>query len=193
MISISRNTNITATYTIGVSMAAQTNPSAIKQSGRRRGAQIIDDGHKRLNGPGPNVVDAARLACGKVVDAAGEDLGKIEAIMLDVTSGRIAYAVLSFGGFLGMGTKLFALPWGALKLDAIEQRFTLDASKEKLQNADGFDKDHWPSMADPAWATRLHSHYNVTPYWHEEHAHRDPRRSPDSTATTDRRKDQQMG
>jgi sporulation protein YlmC with PRC-barrel domain len=174
-------------------MVDQTNPSAIEQSGRSRGAQIIDDGHKTSNGPGPNVVDAARLACCKVVNSAGEDLGKIEAIMLDVTSGRIAYAVLSFGGFLGMGTKLFALPWGALKLDAIEQYFTLDASKEKLENADGFDKDHWPSMADPAWATRLHSHYNVTPYWHEEHAHRDPRRSPDSTAAADRRKDQQMG
>jgi hypothetical protein len=113
--------------------------------------------------------------------------------MLDITSGRIAYAVLSFGGFLGMGKKLFALPWGALTLDAIEQRYSLDASKEKLENAEGFDKDHWPSMADPAWATRLHSHYNVTPYWHEEHAPRDPRRSPDSTATTVRRKDQQMG
>src|SRR5271154_7172172 len=99
MISILRNTNTTATYSIGVSMVAQTNPSATEQSGRSSGVQIIDDGHKRSNGPGPNVVDAARLACGKVVNAAGEDLGKIEAIMLDVTSGRIAYAVLSFGGF----------------------------------------------------------------------------------------------
>ena len=174
-------------------MVAQTNLSGTEQSGRRRGAQIIDDDHKASKGPGPNVVDAARLAGDKVVNAAGEDLGKIEAIMLDVTSGRIAYAVLSFGGFLGMGKKLFALPWGALTLDAIEQRFTLDASKEKLESAEGFDKDHWPSMADPAWATRLHSHYNVTPYWHEEHAHKDPRRSPDSTATAVRRKDQQMG
>jgi sporulation protein YlmC with PRC-barrel domain len=174
-------------------MVAQTNPSAIEQSARSNGAPSIDDVHKTPSGPGPNVVDAARLACGKVVNAAGEDLGKIEAIMLDVTSGRIAYAVLSFGGFIGMGKKLFALPWGALTLDATGQRFTLDASKEKLENADGFDKDHWPSMADPAWATRLHSHYNVTPYWHEEHAHRDPRRSVDSNATTDRRKDRQMG
>jgi sporulation protein YlmC with PRC-barrel domain len=174
-------------------MVAQTSLSGTEQSGRSSGARIIDDGHKTSNGPGPNVVDAARLACHKVVNGAGEDLGKIEAIMLDVASGRIAYAVLSFGGFLGLGTKFFALPWGALTLDAVEQRFILDASKEKLENAEGFDKDHWPSMADPAWATRLHSHYNVTPYWHEEHAHRDPRRSPDSNYATNSKKDQQMG
>jgi sporulation protein YlmC with PRC-barrel domain len=174
-------------------MVAQTNLSGTEQSGRSSGAQIINDGHKTSKGPGPNVVDAARLAGDKVVNAVGEDLGKIEAIMLDVTSGRIAYAVLSFGGFLGIGKKLFALPWGALTLDAIEQRFTLGASKEKLESAEGFDKDHWPSMADPAWAARLHSHYDVTPYWHEEHAHRDPRRSPDSSYATDGKRDQQMG
>ena len=104
-------------------------------------------------------------------------LGKIEAIMLDVTSGRIAYAVLSFGGFLGMGAKFFAIPWAALTLDAVEKRFILDASKEKLANAEGFDKDHWPTMADPAWASRLHSYYNVTPYWHTGYAPADPRRT----------------
>ena len=82
-------------------MVTQTNLSGIEQSGRSSGAQTIDDGHKPSNGPGPNVMDAATLAGDSVVDAAGEDLGKIEAIMLDVASGRIAYAVLSFGGFSG--------------------------------------------------------------------------------------------
>jgi sporulation protein YlmC with PRC-barrel domain len=141
----------------------QTNLSGTEQSGRSSGAQIIDDGHRPSSGPGPNVMDAATLAGDSVVNAAGEDLGKIEAIMLDVTSGRIAYAVLSFGGFLGMGKKLFALPWCALTLDAVEKRFILDASKEKLENAEGFDKDHWPSMAD---ATRASGVYKFcgTPY-----------------------------
>ena len=169
----------------------QTNLSGIEQSGieqssRSSGAQIIDDGHKPSNGPGPNVMDAATLAGDSVVNAAGEDLGKIEAIMLDVTSGRIAYAVLSFGGFLGMGKKLFALPWGALTLDAVDKRFILDASKEKLEKAEGFDKDHWPTMAEPGWATRLHSYYNVTPYWHPENALGDIRRPADSSYATDR-------
>ena len=164
----------------------QTNLSGIEQSSRSSGAQIIDDGHRPSNGPGPNVMDAATLAGDSVVNAASEDLGKIEAIMLDVTSGRIAYAVLSFGGFLGMGKKLFALPWGALTLDAVEKRFILDASKERLENAEGFDKDHWPSMAEPGWATRLYSYYNVTPYWRPENTRGEIRHSPDSSYATHR-------
>ncbi len=70
--------------------------------------------------------------------------------MIDMQSGRISYAVLSFGGFLGMGDRLFAVPWQALKLDTENKRFTLNVSKEQLKNAPGFDKDHWPTMADRA-------------------------------------------
>ncbi len=158
-------------------MVTQTNLSGVGQSGRSSGAQIINDDLEPSSGPGPEIMDAATLDGDKVVNAAGEDLGKIEAIMLDVTSGHIAYAVLSFGGFLGMGAKLFAIPWAALTLDAAEKRFILDASKEKLENAEGFDKDHWPTMADPAWASRLHSYYNVTPYWRADYAAADPRRT----------------
>ena len=128
-------------------------------------AQIIRDPHDRPAGPGPDIMDSDTQRGDAVVNAAGEDLGKIEAIMLDVQSGRIAYAVLSFGGFLGIGSKLFAIPWGALTLDAVEKRFVLDISREKLENAEGFDKDHWPSMADSDWATRVHEYYNVRPYW----------------------------
>jgi sporulation protein YlmC with PRC-barrel domain len=137
-------------------------------AGQSGGAAIIPDDEPQSNGPGPNVMDASTLKGDSVVNAAGDDLGEIEAIMLDVQSGRIAYAVLSFGGFLGMGTKLFAIPWSALTLDAEEKRFVLDVSKERLENAPGFDKDSWPSMADPAWATELHSYYQATPYWDDE-------------------------
>ena len=148
-------------------MATQTNPyDSTTQA--RSGAQIIPSDHPNNRGPGPEVMDAATLIGDKVVNAAGDNLGKIEAIMLDVTSGRIAYAVLSFGGFLGMGSKLFAIPWGALTLDAREHGFILDVSKEKLENAEGFDKDHWPSMADANWAAEIHSYYNITPYWEDD-------------------------
>ncbi len=101
-------------------------------------------------------MDAATLDGDNVVNSAGEDIGKIEAIMLDVAAGRIAYAVLSFGGFFGIGSKLFAIPWSALTLDAAEKRFLLDISKERLESAPGFDKDHWPAMADRRWATEVH-------------------------------------
>ena len=132
------------------------------------GAPIVGAERRTSDGPGPEVMDAKTLIGDSVVNASAEKLGKIEAIMLDVTTGRVAYAVLSFGGFLGMGAKLFAIPWSALTLDAGEQRFILNVPKEKLENAPGFDKDHWPSMADSTWATEIHAYYDVRPYWDDE-------------------------
>jgi sporulation protein YlmC with PRC-barrel domain len=131
------------------------------------GAAILPDEAHHSGGPGPEVMDAATLHGDSVVNADGGPLGKIEAIMLDVRSGRIAYAVLTFGGVFGMGTKLFAIPWSALTLDAVAKRFVLNASKEQLQDAPGFDKDHWPSMADPGWAAAVHTYYQVKPYWND--------------------------
>lgn len=110
------------------------------------------------------VLSATTVIHDDVKNRAGEDLGKIEDVMLDVNNGRISYAVLSFGGFLGMGDKLFAIPWPALDLNTEEKCFYLDVDKERLENAPGFDKNHWPNMADPEWGRVLHNYYNVTPY-----------------------------
>ena len=73
------------------------------------------------------------------------------------------YAVLSFGGFLGMGEKLFAVPWNALTLDTENKRFVLDAEKDRLKGAPGFAKDHWPNMADQSWANEIHAYYGIEP------------------------------
>jgi hypothetical protein len=81
--------------------------------------------------------------------------------MLDMSRGSISYAVLSFGSFLGMGKKLFAVPWGALMLDTTYRRFTLNVPKDRLQRAPGFDQDKWPDMADPSWATEIHAYYGT--------------------------------
>ena len=92
--------------------------------------------------------------------------------------------VLSFGGFLGMGAKYFAIPWSALTLDTAEKRFILGVSKDRLENAPGFDKDHWPSMADRTWATQIHEYYNLTPYWDDGlDTVRDRRDTPDERMT----------
>lgn len=104
---------------------------------------------------------AATLTANDVMNSRGESLGDIEAIMLDVPSGRVAYAVLSFGGFLGVGDKLFAVPWRALKLDTDNRCFILDVDKDRLRDAPGFDKDHWLPMADTSWASRVHSYYGT--------------------------------
>ena len=93
----------------------------------------------------------------------GEDLGDIKEFMIDMASGRIAYAVLSFGGVLGLGDKLFAVPWAALTLDTVNKRFTLKVPKSRLADAPGFNKDSWPAMGDQAWAAGVHTFYG-TPY-----------------------------
>jgi hypothetical protein len=96
----------------------------------------------------------------------GQNLGDIKDIVIDRASGRIAYAVVSFGGFLGMGEKLFAVPWGAFSQPkADKQTFVLDVDKDRLKNAPGFDAHNWPQMASREWVTSLYSYYNVPPYW----------------------------
>jgi sporulation protein YlmC with PRC-barrel domain len=142
-----------------------TNATYGKGAGSDGGATIVREVTDRSEGPGPDVMDAATLIGDEVVGSTGDELGKIEAIMLDVSSGQIAYAVLSFGGFLGVGSKLFAIPWSALTLDAGQKRFVLDVSRERLESAPGFDPDHWPSMADREWATDVHAYYDIEPYW----------------------------
>jgi hypothetical protein len=98
-----------------------------------------------------------------VYNRKNEDLGDIKEIMLDMSTGRVGYAVLSFGGFLNIGEKLFAVPWEALTLDTENKRFVLDVEKNRLENAPGFDKDDWPDMADPTWAKGIHAYYGTTP------------------------------
>ncbi|MBK6323181.1 MAG: PRC-barrel domain-containing protein [Burkholderiales bacterium] len=99
-----------------------------------------------------------------VYNGKGEDLGDIKEIMLDTRTGRVAYAVLSFGGFLGMGEKLFAVPWSALTLDTTNKRYTMNVEKERLKDAPGFDADNWPNMADSTWEKNIHDYYGATPY-----------------------------
>jgi hypothetical protein len=115
-------------------------------------------------GPGPALMGADTLLSNDVYNPSDEKLGSIKEFMIDMGSGRIAYAVLSFGGFLGMGDRLFAVPWQALKLDTNAHRFVLGVAKETLKDAPGFDKDHWPSMADPSWALGVNKFYGTTDY-----------------------------
>jgi len=150
----------------GSSSGARVGSSAGSVSSDASDPRIIgDQADLDDSGPGPEIMAAGTLTGEEVVNSAGETLGKIDSIMLDVPNGRVAYAVLSFGGFLGMGDKLFAIPWQALQLDTDNKCFILDVDKETLEGAPGFDKDHWPSMADPQWANQLHSYYGSRPYW----------------------------
>ncbi|MEO8597587.1 MAG: PRC-barrel domain-containing protein [Candidatus Solibacter sp.] len=111
------------------------------------------------------VLAASTLSGDSVRNSSGEDLGSIDEIMIDIPSGKVAYAVLSFGGLLGMGNKLFAVPWSALTVDEDQRCFILNASRTTLENAPGFNKDAWPDMTDPSWGEQISRHYGTTPDW----------------------------
>ena len=113
----------------------------------------------------PAVLSAGTICGDPVVNARGEDLGRIEELMIDLDDGRVAYAVLSFGGFLGFGNKLFAVPFEVLVLDAEKHRFVLDVPRDKLEEAPGFDKDDWPDFADPSFGREVYGYYEVDAYW----------------------------
>jgi sporulation protein YlmC with PRC-barrel domain len=129
------------------------------------GAQIVGTPRSETGGPGPRLMTASTLAGDAVVNRQGEKLGSIDDIMIDVPSGRVAYAVMSSGGLLGIGDKLFAVPFNALTLDTDNKCFVLDVPRERIAQAPGFDQDHWPEMADAQWAQHVHGYYGTRPYW----------------------------
>lgn len=112
-----------------------------------------------------NTLSASTIIGDPVHNAMDEDLGKIEDLMIDLSSGRVAYAVLSFGGFLGMGNKLFAVPFRAMKVDTEKHAFVLDVPKDRLKDAPGFDKDNWPDVSDMGYRSQIYSFYNVPKDW----------------------------
>jgi sporulation protein YlmC with PRC-barrel domain len=114
------------------------------------------------------VVSTSKVIGEAVVNRQNESLGKIHDLVFDAKSGRLAYAVLSFGGFLGVGNKFFALPWGALDFSANENKLVLNVDKEKLKSAPGFDPAaKWPDFADRTWGSGIHTYYGYSPYWME--------------------------
>lgn len=118
----------------------------------------VDNGRK---GPGPELMGADTLIGDHVHNLKNEHLGEIKEIMLDMRTGKIAYAVMAHGGVLSIGEKLFAVPWEALTLDTVNKRFTLNIEKERIENAPGFDKNDWPNMANQTWASQVQDYYST--------------------------------
>jgi sporulation protein YlmC with PRC-barrel domain len=116
----------------------------------------------------PTALSATTITGDKVRNHDGEKLGHLEEIVLDVTSGRVAYAVLASGGFLGLGDKFFAVPWDLLTIDTENEEVVIDVSKESLENAPGFDKDNWPDVSDRSFVVDVYRYYGRDPYWNEE-------------------------
>ncbi|WP_058533871.1 PRC-barrel domain-containing protein [Legionella saoudiensis] len=106
-----------------------------------------------------NIVKTEEVVGVSVENNEGEDLGKIESLMLDKLSGKVVYVVLSFGGFLGMGDKYFAMPWHVFSYDPDREKFVIGVDKERLKNSPGFDKDNWPDMSTPEWSATIDEYY----------------------------------
>jgi hypothetical protein len=115
----------------------------------------------------PRILSATTVIGDKVVNTEGEQLGTIRDLVIDLDDAQIAYAVLSFGGFLGLGDKLFAIPLEALTFGAEEHTAVLDVDREVLRNAPGFDKDNWPDNAqyEAGWLLDIYEYYGYSPYW----------------------------
>lgn len=117
------------------------------------------------------VIDSAQIIGTKVENPRGENLGKIESLMLDLGESRIMYAVLSFGGFLGVGDKLFPVPVEALMFSSNDrggvEKAIFDVDKERLKNAPGYEKETLPNWSDRTFGADVYSYYGYTPYWTE--------------------------
>lgn len=112
-----------------------------------------------------NVAQADTLMGMDVENAQGEDLGEIEDLAINLKDGRVAYAALAYGGWLGLGENLAAVPWEALKLNMAEREFSLNIAPDKLPNAPRFAQDQWPQTLDRKWLSDMYAYYGAKPYW----------------------------
>lgn len=107
----------------------------------------------------PHAIPATDLTGTKVQNLQGENIGKIQDLMIDLESGRILYTVLSFGGFMGIGDNYFAIPMEALVFSDQDNLIKLDIDKETLKNAPGFDKDNWPAQPKDEFVSSVYEYY----------------------------------
>lgn len=111
------------------------------------------------------VVSADAVRGDRIYNRDRQDLGKIEDVLLDLETGSIAYAVLSFGGFVGIGDKQVAVPWQGLRLDQEHSAIVLDVDAARLKEAPSFDRNDPPDFTDRTWGAEVHSFYGYDPYW----------------------------
>ncbi|MDD4254887.1 MAG: PRC-barrel domain-containing protein [Methanofollis sp.] len=113
----------------------------------------------------PRMESLDRILGSSVKNATGDHLGVIHSLMIDTASGLVTFGVLSSGGIMGIGEKLYPVPWQALSREAKEDEFTLKIKKETLETAPSFDKGHWPKSDDLAWFERVYHFYGIEPVW----------------------------
>jgi hypothetical protein len=111
------------------------------------------------------LIGSDRVGGTEVYNPDGEHLGEIREIMIDRLSGNVAYAVMSFGGFLGVGEKYHPLPWSALKYDKDIGGYVVNVSRDQLRGGPAYDASKEPGWGDRDYETKLHDYYGLPPYW----------------------------
>jgi len=117
------------------------------------------------NNPSGHLIGANQVQGTTVYDLAGEKLGSVQDVMIDKRSGRIAYAILSFGGFLGIGDQYHPLPWEKLKYDTEKGGYVVDIDRETLQGSPSYTDDATANWSDETWGRNVYAYYGVHPYW----------------------------
>jgi hypothetical protein len=112
--------------------------------------------------PNHSLISSEDVEGTNVYDMKGSKIGEIDHLMIDKVSGRVTYAVMSFGGFLGLGHSHYPIPWGALKYDSKSNGYVTGISEQQLKDAPAFSDDSW---TDRNWETQTYRHYNIEPYW----------------------------
>jgi sporulation protein YlmC with PRC-barrel domain len=138
-----------------VSLFVWTNGFTQEKKGAGEGASITAEG------PRINAFMTKKIIGSKVINLKGETLGKIDDLVVDIDTGRIVYAVLDSGGFLGIGEKLFPVPWGSLAALPSEGIFFLNQSKEQMAKAPSFNRKNLPNMGDVRWGADVFKYYGA--------------------------------
>ena len=112
-----------------------------------------------------SLISASKVTGTNVYNTEGQHLGAVHDIMLDKLSGKIAYAFMSFGGFLGIGERYHAIPWAALKYDTAQGGYVVGITIDQLKGAPTYGGDEVPAWGDRVYETRIHDHYKTPPYW----------------------------
>jgi hypothetical protein len=113
------------------------------------------------------LISAEKVEGTPVENPGGESLGHINDLMIDKISGQVGYAVLKYGSFIGIGGKLFAVPWDVLKYDTRRNAYVIDVPQDRLANAPSFDESRWPDMNDRSWNDSVHDYYGSRATWYE--------------------------
>jgi sporulation protein YlmC with PRC-barrel domain len=120
---------------------------------------------KDPNDTAGRLIAADKVEGTRIYNRAGENLGSVEDVMIDKMSGRIAYAVVGFGGFLGIGNRHYPLPWETLKYDTNIGGFVVDLDRRMLEGAPSYTDTETVGWDDPAWGKSVYEYYGARPYW----------------------------